>query len=97
MNQNKGKTKYKRRRIIAGLVLGILLQLLPAPMQQVQAAQAWPPTAPGTTEMNKADSVVGIEEYDDPNNYTGWYTVTIKALDPEGNPEIGRASCRERV
>ena len=86
MNQNKGKTKYKRRRIIAGLVLGILLQLLPAPMQQVQAAQAWPPTAPGTTEMNKADSVVGIEEYDDPNNYTGWYTVTIKALDPEGNP-----------
>lgn len=91
MRKGTRQNKKKRRRLFeACCALLLACQLLPGlgtvffVPQTVQAAQM------SNSDKSDSSSTVGIEEYDNGKDYTGWYTVLIRVVDDAtGDPVDG--------
>ena len=91
MRKGTRQNKKKRRRLFeACCALLLACQLLPGlgtvffVPQTVQAAQM------SNSDKSDSSSTVGIEEYDNGKDYTGWYTVLVRVVDDAtGDPVDG--------
>lgn len=91
MRKGTRQNKKKRRRLLeACCALLLACQLLPGlgtvffVPQTVQAAQM------SNSDKSDSSSTVGIEEYDNGKDYTGWYTVLVRVVDDAtGDPVDG--------